>query len=111
MGSLIKKQIHFLLLMADTHTSQKQKQAVLNTINKHQVNAISELALNIIKGTFTLNEQHKTRLRRHAKSLRVLAERRNTITVRRGVITLQLVEAVLALCISFLQQVNSDTSA
>ena len=109
MSQLLKSNVHFFLLLANTQTSQQQKRAILKTISKYQVNAISELALNIIKGTVALDTEQKQILKRHAKCLRIIAQRKNSIAARRSCITIQLVEAVLSVCHNILEQLAASS--
>ena len=73
MVELIKQQHHFLYLV--TNTTANQRKALLKTITRQQLRALSQTAYNIIrfKGKLTLKE--KASLRRQRRFIYLLGDR------------------------------------
>lgn len=101
MGDVIQDQIHFLLLFVSDDTSRQQREALLDTITKVQLHALSEVSLNILKGSLGLSTAQKQALKRHASRLRLLSHKKSTLNERRECLTVSLVYAILAPLKSF----------
>ena len=63
-----------LLLRMLHKASPKLRRALLVDLPSEIISLLSECALNILKGTVTLKRKQKERLRRHRKTLRILAQ-------------------------------------
>ena len=88
MDSRVKRQAAFLksvLREADDH-KRKEK---FRMANGDQINAVSELALNVMKGVVPVSNQAKIRLRPYANTLRQLSRRRAGIKARRQLLMKQ----------------------
>jgi Zn-dependent oligopeptidase len=73
MSRLLEQQDHFLELL---HTTRKlQRQALLRTIDKSQLKALSEIAHNVIKGSVILSPSDKNRLKKYNKVISVLGRK------------------------------------
>ena len=71
---------------AKLHKRQQQ----LRHANTDQINAVSELVMNTIRGTVPQGRQTLRRLKPYAKELRVIASPRQSIKRRRGLMMHQL---------------------
>ena len=65
------------LLHALCHIDGKQRDAVLRSADDKLVKSICECALNVLHGVVQLKDSEKTRLKKHKKILRRLAESRS----------------------------------
>ncbi len=74
MVALIRRERHFLSLL--TKTTQKQRRALLNTITRDQLKAISEIVHNINKSNIILSEDQKRKLRKKRRLIYVLGQKR-----------------------------------
>lgn len=66
-----KKYKSFLMFLADLTTNQLK--ALVKTLTRHQVSAIREVALNVIKGNVNLSPETRKSLSPYKKFLRELA--------------------------------------
>lgn len=62
------------VLNALYHMDEAQRAALLRVADSRLVDAISECALNILRGNVPLTKAHKARLRKHAPALRKIAD-------------------------------------
>lgn len=76
MSRLLEDQVHFLELLRNTN--KLQRKALLTTIDKQQLKALSEIAHNIIKGSVNLNPTDKNRLKKYKKILSTLGKKSST---------------------------------
>jgi hypothetical protein len=70
MSRLLEQQSHFLEFLRTTR--KLQRQALLRTIDKSQLKALSEIAHNVIKGSVILCRPIKNRLKKYKKVLSIL---------------------------------------
>lgn len=56
---------------------------MLDHAHKDQVNAISEMVLNLLRQNIPINNELMTRLRRHKQALREIGRRRNSLKKRK----------------------------
>ena len=61
-----------------------KRQALLLHANKDQINAISEMTLNLLKRKIPIYPRTLRKLQRHKKVLRELSKRKNSLKKRRG---------------------------
>ena len=73
MSGLLEQQDDFLEMFRTTHTLQRQ--ALLRIIDKSQLEALREIAHNVIKGNVILSPSDKSRLKKYKKVLRVLGRK------------------------------------
>ena len=73
MSLLLEQQDHFLELLRTTR--KLQRQALLRTIDKSQLKALSEIAHNVIKGSVILSPSDKNRLKKYKRVLSVLGRK------------------------------------
>ena len=88
MASRVKRQAAFLksvLREADDHKRKEQ----FRMANGDQINAVSELALNVMKGVVPVSNQANIRLRPYANTLRQLSRRRAGIKARQQMLMKQ----------------------
>lgn len=80
MSRLLEDQVHFLELFRTTN--KLQRKGPLETIDKPQLKALSEIAHNIIKGSVTLNPNDKKKLKKYKKILSILGKKTSTRRVK-----------------------------
>lgn len=73
MSQRIRKNIHFLLLLRDTHKAQQR--VLLRTISSEQLKAIGEIALNILEGVIPLRPSQKGVLSRYKNAIRLIGQK------------------------------------
>ena len=95
MSEKIQKQIHFLILFVSDDTNKGQRGSLLEHITKSQLNALSEIGINILKGSVPLSMSQKLALKRHARRLRILSSKKATIAQRKKILTISFVQALL----------------
>ena len=71
-----------MLQEADNH----KRQELLRMANADQINAISELVMNTIRGTVPRSRQTITLLKPHAQSLRAMAKPAHSVKRRRAIL-------------------------
>lgn len=74
------------ILRALYHLNAKQRKAVLLQADTKLVRYICECALNILSGNVPLERGHKSRLRKHACTLRKLAEPSGSLSKKKKII-------------------------
>ena len=104
MSDNLLKSIHFLQLVGASNTPRAQKIALIKTLSKSQLNAISELSMNLLNGNITITTEEASKLRKFRAPLRLLASRRHNIAHRLEAVTLPLVVAVLQPALLFVTQ-------
>ena len=108
MDSVIKDNIHFIILLQDSKTPREQQQMLINTISRGQLKALSEIAYNTLKGSIDLGADEKRRLKRYANALRTLGDRRATIAARRESLSAALLNALLPAVLQFIKALLSE---
>ena len=103
MSDLIQTEIYYLLTLWSPRNSRSQKQGLIDTIGKQQLNALSEIALNILRGNVDLHIQYKPRLKRHVHSIRILASKTACIKDKKAVLSVPMVTVLLKSVALFLQ--------
>ena len=73
MSDRVRRNIDFLNVLAKCN--KKQRQAILEHCDKDLILALSEIAINVLKGIVKLTPAQKAKLNRFKKHLRKLAER------------------------------------
>jgi len=63
--------------------NRKKRQQMLKYANKDQINAISEMVLNLLKERIPINAVTYGKLKRHKKVLREVGKRKNSLKRRR----------------------------
>ena len=76
MSRLLEDQVHFLELLCAT--KKVQKRALLQTIYKLQLMALSGIAHNVFKGTIALKPSDKIKLKKYKKTLSILGRKSST---------------------------------
>ena len=95
MSKLIKENAPFLQLLSSSTISIDQMKALLSTASRGQVNALTEVTHNLIKGNIPLLPGHKKGLNRHTSSLRILGASKLSLKKRKAVLNPALVKALL----------------
>ena len=72
MVQLIKQERHFLLLFVQTTSAQRK--ALLGTITRHQLRALSEIAHDVIKFRIELTKAERATLKREGRLLHILGD-------------------------------------
>ena len=73
MVELIKQQRHFLYLIKDTIAAQRK--ALLSTITRQQLKALSQIAYNILRFKIRLSPLEKAQLKRQRRVIHLLGNR------------------------------------
>ena len=79
---LLRRQRPFLESILK-EANQKKRQQLLEHANADQINAVSEMVLNLLKDRIPVNASTYGKLKRHKKVLRELGKRRNSVKRRR----------------------------
>ena len=82
MSYAVKSQRNYFALLT-SKTSDKQRQALLDTITKEQLRALVQIVVNFLQQTFTLSSTVLTHLKRHKRLLRNLADTKTTLKDKR----------------------------
>ena len=81
MSSLVKRALPLLKLLVDA--KPELKKAIIKYASSDLVKAISEIALNMLKGVIKLTPQQKHRLSRYKKEFRSLAKKGVSVNRKR----------------------------
>ncbi len=84
MSRLMKRNAHFIQLLAQA--TPRQRQDILQHAPKDLIAALSEGALNVLKGNVKLSKQRHATLKRHRAKLRELADRRTSQQRKRALV-------------------------
>ena len=76
MSQLVQNNRHFLSLISSTTISQCK--ALLNSITKPQLKAVSEIVHNVIRGTVPLTYLEKSELNKYKKTLLIFGRKNST---------------------------------
>ena len=76
MTQLVEDKRHFLCLISSTTISQRK--ALLNSITKRQLKAVSEIVHTVIRGTVPLTYLEKSELQKYKKTLLILGRKKST---------------------------------
>lgn len=95
MTSWLDREVHFLELLRTC--GRTQGQALLSTIDKSQLRALSEIAHNVIKGTIVLDVNQKKKLKRYKRIITRLGKKKNSVKDRRRALEKGLAAVVLLL--------------
>ena len=82
MSGRVKRQVLCLQMLSRTKNTKLRK-AILEYADADLISALCECAHNILRGTVRLTPREKVRLRKHKNKLRLLANRRLSITKSR----------------------------
>lgn len=85
-GSRTLDRKDFLELLARSRNSKRRK-LLAQWADKHDLLAVSEVLLNVLRGNVKLTPEQIKRLRRHRKSLRILAKKTASIAEKRRMIS------------------------
>ena len=88
MASRVNRQAAFLKSVLREGNDRKRKEQ-FRMANGDQINAVSELALNVMKGVVPVSNQAKARLRPYANTLCQLSPQRAGIKARRQLLMKQ----------------------
>ena len=75
------KKIHFIQLLTSYRSKPKQFKKLLECASKHEINAITEIIFNVLKGTLPCN---KKKLIKKASYLRYIANKKNPLNKRKS---------------------------
>lgn len=87
MTTLAKAHLPFFEVIVDV--PKKQCKVIMESLNKHQVNAICEVLLNLRYGQIELSEEDKRKVQRRKTLIRLLTSKSTTLKVRRAAIIKQ----------------------
>ena len=69
--------------------NRKRRNALVDQANKDQINAVSELVLNTLKGHVPISQATHRRLERHKNVLRKLAQRTTSLKAKKRLLVAQ----------------------
>lgn len=78
----------FLNLLAESKTPKKRK-LLADWANKNDIDALSEISLNTLKGNVKLSPQMYKKLKRYKTALRTLASKKASLKKRKSVVKQQ----------------------
>lgn len=64
----------------------KSRKRLINKASRDNIDSLSEIALNILKGNVSLSPQHKKKLKKHKEKLRNLAQKNISFKKRKGLL-------------------------
>ena len=104
MSAVVKRALPLLETLVDANP--KLKKAIIKYVSPDLVTAISEIALNMLKGIIKLTPQQKHRLSRYKKEFRSLARKNVSVGKKRKLLVQKggsaLLAALIPLALSFL---------
>ena len=77
----IKKHLQFLHLLANTH--HKQRQAMIESSTREQLEVLTEIIINILNEVLPIRDKHRQQLRRHKRTIRRLSKKKIPLHTRR----------------------------
>jgi len=77
MSRNVKQQFAFIQLLADNKSSN-QRNLLLKSITRDQLLALSEIALNLLRGVLVLSPANKKKLSKHKSFIRLLSDKKVT---------------------------------
>lgn len=86
--SRMKRQRPFLQSIL-REAKQKERKAMLDYANKDQINAVSELVMNVLHHNVSVSPHVIEGLRPHKKALRELAKRKSSLKRRKAILSTQ----------------------
>ena len=86
--SRLKRQLPFLQSVLK-EANRKKRQELLHHANSDQINAISEVVLNLLKNNIPMTPDLMAKLRPHKKALRMLGQHSQSVKKRRELLMQQ----------------------
>lgn len=80
----LKKQYHFLRILAHSHPAQKR--ALVQTANNDQISSLCEVCVNILNGNIPVNVR---KLRKYKNILRLLSNKRESTQKKKRILVNQ----------------------
>ena len=108
MSRLLRDNSAFLHLLMSSDTPKSQIKAILQTVSKVQLNCLTEIAYNLLKGNISISPSHKKVLKRHAKHLRALGKPKGTLKSKKAALIPSLITALLRIVAPVLKSTNSN---
>jgi hypothetical protein len=108
MSKLLKDNSAFLHLLMSPDTPKAQVRAILNTVSTRQLNTLTEICYNLLKGNIPISTPHKKPLKRFAPGFRVLGKAKESIKSRKACLQPALVIALLNAVSPILKSVGKD---
>ena len=94
----------YLTLLSQAQNRHKRRRALLDTADKGEILAVSEVIDNLLKGNLPLNQDHRRKLKRYKNSFRSIASKRVPLKTKRVLIQQRggFISAILPLALSLL---------
>ena len=80
----IQENIHFLYVLVSS--SKQQRESLIKTVSKSQLQALLEVIFNTLKGTVTLTTKNKELLSRYKKVIRKVVDPHTSLRQRRALL-------------------------
>lgn len=84
MSKALKNSEYYLRLLAKS--SPRRRKVLLDHVNKEELKSLCEICLNILKGNISLDAKNFRRLKRNRQTIKVLANSKVPIKVKRQVV-------------------------
>ena len=108
MSRAIRKK-EYLTLLGQAGKKGKRRRALIQTADKEEILAVSEIIDNLLRGNIPLSDKQRKRLKRHRKKLRHIASKRVSIKQKKILInqTGGFLSAIIPLALSLLGGLSS----
>jgi len=104
----IKNNEHFLRLIPDNKINLHQKILIISKSRKFQIDSVSEIILNFLKGNFnnSLNSNFLKKLKRKRRLLRKLGSTKTSLKIRKEIIpkVLNIISSLISITLQHLPQ-------
>jgi hypothetical protein len=104
----IKNNEYFLRLITDNKINLHQKILIISKSRKFQIDSVSEIVLNFLRGNFnnSLNSDILKRLKRKRKLLRRIGSARTSLKIRKEIIpkVLNIISSLISITLQHLPQ-------
>lgn len=81
MSKAVRSHIKFLNFLQTS--SKKQRRSVLLVASKNEVNVLSEIILNLLKGNLSLSQKEKIQLKKYRSSFHLISNHSTSLSIRR----------------------------
>jgi hypothetical protein len=94
----------YLTLLGQSQRKQKRRKTLIQTVDKEEILAISEIIDNLLRGNIPLSVDQRRKLKRHKTKLRTIAGRRVSIKRKRHLLQQSggFLSAIIPLALSLL---------
>ena len=104
---LAAKHRDYLSLLASFKNKKNQRNKLIDLAEKEQVDSLTEVVRNILRGNIALSKRQLSQLRRHRHALRSLAQKRYSINKKKSILKQKggLIGAILPMALKALTSI------